>query len=148
VEVVVDRLAGDEVVVVQSDALCMRAFRRTQIAIVTIVSDDCACRVEQAVVESAVFVVPSEQGEEHIVIINAPLLFSRRSAGVDTLVAGRQGLLTFSKLLARVVRASATRCRFIVYALITRAMRQDGALVSILMRCTKSVFQTASTSDG
>jgi hypothetical protein len=63
VEVVVDRLAGDEVVVVQSDALCIEIW----IAIVTIVGGYCACRVEQDVVESAVFVVPSEQGEEHIV---------------------------------------------------------------------------------
>jgi hypothetical protein len=41
-------------------SLCIGISRRTQIAIVTIVGDYCACRVEQAVVESAVFVVISE----------------------------------------------------------------------------------------
>jgi len=54
---------------VQSESLCIGISRRTQIAIVTVVGDYCACRVEQAVVESAVFMVPSEQGEEHIVVV-------------------------------------------------------------------------------
>jgi hypothetical protein len=69
VKVVVNRLAGDEVIVVQGDALCIRISRRTQIAIVTIVDDDCACPMRQPVVESAIFMVPSEQGGEHIVIV-------------------------------------------------------------------------------
>lgn len=30
--------------------------------------DDGACRTEQVVVKSAIFIVPSEKGEEHIVI--------------------------------------------------------------------------------
>jgi hypothetical protein len=52
VKVVVNRLAGDEVIVVQGDALCIRISRRTQIAIVTIVDDDCACPMRRPVVES------------------------------------------------------------------------------------------------
>lgn len=60
VEVVVGRLAGDEVVVVEVDALRMAIPGRAQIAIVTVVGDNCACRVEQAVVEGAVLVVPSK----------------------------------------------------------------------------------------
>jgi hypothetical protein len=69
VEVVVGRLAGDEVVVVQSESLCIGLFRRTQIATVTVVGDYCACRVEQTVVENAIFMASGEQGEEHIVIV-------------------------------------------------------------------------------
>jgi hypothetical protein len=69
VEVVAGRLAGDGIVVVQGDALCMIAARRTQIAILTAIGNDRACPMEQAVVESAVFMVPGEQGEEHIVIV-------------------------------------------------------------------------------
>jgi hypothetical protein len=69
VEVVAGRLAGDEVVVVQGDALCMTAARRTQMAILTAISNDRACPTEQAVVERAVFMIPGEQGEEHIVIV-------------------------------------------------------------------------------
>ena len=67
---------------VQSDAFGIRISGCTQIAIVTIVGDYCACRMEQAVVESAVFMVPSEQGEEHIVIVwvtHANLVIERLS---------------------------------------------------------------------
>lgn len=34
-----------------------------------IFGDNGACRMEQAVVKSAIFIVPSEKGEEHIVIV-------------------------------------------------------------------------------
>ena len=54
---------------VQSESLCIGISRSTQIAIVTVVGDYCACCVEQTVVESAAFMFPSEQGEEHIVVM-------------------------------------------------------------------------------
>jgi RNase P/RNase MRP subunit p29 len=65
VEVVVDRLIGDDIVVVQSASLRIGIAGR----IVTIIGDDYACRMEQIVVESAIFMVPGGQGEEHIVAV-------------------------------------------------------------------------------
>lgn len=53
VRLVIDRLARSEVVVVQSDALRMTVSRHTQIAIVTIVGDYCACRMKQAAMETS-----------------------------------------------------------------------------------------------
>lgn len=91
-EVVVDRLAGDEVVVIQGDALRTTISRHTQIAIVTIVGDYCACCMQQAVMESAIFVVPSEQGEEHVVIVcvtHANFVLKRLSTFEEEALFGR-----------------------------------------------------------